>query len=66
MTDEQRAAFVMSQSACALIEAMGMHAENMQREQRGMAMAYNDTAFLDLVNRYGIHHNAVLTTFGEV
>lgn len=65
MTDEQRAAFVMSQSACALIEAMGMHAENMQRQAVGHSMAYTEHAFDDLLNRYSIHHNAVLTTFGE-
>lgn len=63
MTDEQRAAFVFSQSACALIEAMGMVAENKHREQCGHSVAYGDEAFAALIDKYGIHHNAVLTTF---
>ena len=63
MTDEQTAAYVMSQAAAALIEAMGMQAENMQRSHLGQSMAYNDEAFFTLNNMRGIHHNAVLTTF---
>ena len=60
MNENENAAYVMSQAACALIEAMGMHAENMQRQQLGQSMAYSDEAFLKLINRYGIHHNAVI------
>lgn len=63
MTDEQRAAFVFSQSTCALIEAMGMVAENKYREHRGETIAYVEDSFDALLNKYGIHHNAVLTTF---
>ena len=63
MTAEQRAAYIMSQSSCALIEAMGMQAENMQREALGQSMAYNDKAFIELINRFSIHHNAVISTF---
>ena len=64
MTEEQNAAYVFSQSACALIEAMGMVAENKQREGLGHSMAYTEEAFDALINKYGIHHNAVITTFG--
>ena len=65
MTNEQRAAYVMSQSACALIEAMGMQAENKQRETLGQSMAYDEQAFLDAITRNGIYHNAVMSTLLE-
>ncbi len=64
MTPEQQAAFIQAQPACAQVEALGMHAENMQREALGQSMAYDEEAFHSLITKYGIHHNAVLTTFG--
>ncbi len=65
MTNEQKAAYVNSQSVCALIEAMGMAAENQQRAHRGESAAYVEGAFTDLIEKYGIYHNAVLTTFQD-
>lgn len=62
MDPVQRAAFLMSQTACALIEAMGMQALNKQREALGHSMAYDDQAFADLIDKYGISHNAALHT----
>ena len=62
MTDEQRAAFLISQTTCAMIEAMGMHADNMQRQHQGASMAYDGGAFENLINKYGIGHNAALDT----
>ena len=41
----------------AEIEMNGMIAENKQREVEGSAMAYREQAFIDLVDKYGIHHN---------
>jgi len=64
MTDEQKAAFIMSQTACALIEAAGMTAENNQRLHAGHSMAYTEDAFLNLIEQYGISHNAVLNFLG--
>ena len=63
MTPEQAAAYVNSQVACATIEAAGMTALNMQRESLGLSMAYEDDAFDALINKYGIHHNTVLSLF---
>ena len=51
------AAYLMSQAACALIEAMGMAATNQQREHRGESVAYNHTDFLNLLMRYSIEQN---------
>jgi len=63
MTPEQQAAYVNAQATCAMIEAMGMVALNEQRKVLGHSMAYDDQAFSDLINKYGIHHNAVLTCY---
>jgi hypothetical protein len=54
------AAYVNAMVACAMIEAMGMQAENSQRSHLGLSMAYDDKAFNDVIEKYGIHHNAVL------
>ena len=61
MTPEQLAIYVNSQVACALIEATGMQAENQQRAHRGESVAYGEERFTALIDKYGIHHNAVLT-----
>jgi len=63
MTEEQKAAYVNAQATAALIEAMGMAAENMQREQHGQSIAYNEKAFQDVIEKWGIHHNAVIRLF---
>lgn len=63
MTPEQKAAYVMAQAACALIEAMGMTAANQQRSVIGASMAYDDDAFAGVITRYGIHHNSVMAIF---
>jgi hypothetical protein len=41
----------------AEIEMNAMIAENKQREILGHSMAYNEKDFMDLIDRYGIHHN---------
>ena len=63
MTPEQQAAYVIAMAACVTAEAAAMQAENQQRSHRGEAVAYTGQAFTDLINQYGIHHNAVLTMF---
>ena len=65
MTPEQSAAYIMSQSACALIEAFGMMSENMQRVHRGESLAYLETAFADIIERYGIYYNSVSTVLRQ-
>lgn len=63
MTPEQQAAYIMAQAASAMIEAIGMAAENLQRDRRGEAIAYNEQAFTDLILKYGIYHNATIGFF---
>ena len=60
MTPEENIVYINSQIACALIEALGMQAENDQRKVLGSSMAYIYEDFEKLPNRYGIHHNAVV------
>ena len=65
MTPEQQAAYINAQTAAALIEMQSMIAKNKERETNGSALAYGEEAFLELIERYGLHHNAILTTFGR-
>ena len=58
MNDKQ--VFVISQSACAMITALGMQAENKQREVLGQSMAYTEQDFLGVIDGHGIGQNAVL------
>ena len=55
-----QAAYINAQVACAMITAMGMQAENMQRSMLGQSMAYTHEAFAELIEEYGIHHNATV------
>lgn len=42
----------------AEIEMNAMVAENKQREACNESMAYRDSDFMNLIEKYGIHHNA--------
>ena len=53
--------FLNSQIACAMIEAMGMQAANKQREIIGDSMAYTESHFLSLIDKYELGHNSVIT-----
>mgnify|MGYP001607021024 FL=1 len=63
MTPEQKAAYVIAMSACAMAEIAGMQAENQQRAHRGESIAYTKDAFAALADKHGIHHNAVIGLF---
>ncbi len=61
MTPEQDAAYIISQSACAMIEAMGMQAQNQLATAEGASLPYGEHEFKALIEKHGIHHNAVMT-----
>jgi hypothetical protein len=63
MTPEQQAAFVNSQTAVAMITAMGMVAANQHRLSLGQSIAYDEGAFNDLIAQHGLGHNDVVTFF---
>jgi len=65
MTPEQQAAYVFAQSVSALIEAMGMISDNMDRARKGESQAWDNEEFNNLIVKYGIHHNAVIGLYQQ-
>ena len=59
------AAFVISQAAAAVIEALGMHAENQQRLACGCSVAYDAAAFAEVIAARGLDPHAVRRTLQE-
>ena len=60
MEKEERVAYIISQSVCAMVTAMGMQAENEQRKVLDQSMAYGDEAFEKVLDDFGVHHNNVI------
>lgn len=60
MTENQQAAYVIAQAACATITAMGMQADN---DQHPEDQPHTKEDFDALIEEWGIHHNAVLGEF---
>ena len=63
MTEDQKAAYVHAQVACAMADLFGMLAANTERQQQGYAPAYDQDAFFNLKEEYCISHNDVLKLF---
>lgn len=63
MDDMQKAAYIIAMAACANIEAQGMMAENQVSLHLSSEAKYTKEDFDALADKYGIHHNAVLTLF---
>jgi hypothetical protein len=63
MTPEERAAYVIGQSICALAEIEAMKAANRERLSDGKALAYDEAAFFAVQDTYCISHNAVISLF---
>ena len=59
------AVYALSQIVCAQAEAMGMAADNHNAFTLGKAPPYLLDDFKKLIDRYGISHNAILTTMQE-
>lgn len=57
MDNEHEILYFKMQMLQAEIEMNAMIAENKQREILGQSLAYSESAFLALIERYGIHHN---------
>jgi hypothetical protein len=56
-----RAAYVVSQAAAAIVEALGMAAENQRRLTMGESPAYGESDFFNLSTRCGLDHNSVVS-----
>lgn len=55
------AAKLIANSSAALIEAMGMMSENIERANRGESLAYTEDAFNKVVMNNGIDYNSVMS-----
>lgn len=55
------AAKLIANSSAALIEAMGMMSENIERANRGESLAYTEKAFNKVVMNNGIDYNSVMS-----
>lgn len=55
------AARLIANSSAALIEAMGMMSENIERANRGESLAYTEEAFNKMVMNNGIDYNSVMS-----
>ena len=65
MTEEQSAAYVNAQTIAARAEVEGMVAENQQRAACGNAMAFDGADFETVIEKYGLHHNALIALFNS-
>lgn len=61
MDHQHRAVFIFSQSISCMAEIEGMKAENQMREMKGQTIAYGKEAFLDVIKKYGLEHNSVVS-----
>ncbi len=58
------AAKLIANSSAALIEAMGMMSENIERANRGESLAYTENHFMKLIQDNGITYNDVIQRGG--
>lgn len=65
MTEEQKAAYVFAQAIAALVELESMKAANLMREMQGKSIAYGEEEFLALIEKWGIHNNAMISLFHD-
>ena len=65
MNENQRTAYIFSQSVAAMAEIEAMKAANTYREMRGETIAYDEAAFMHVINQYGLGTNAVMKFLQE-
>lgn len=65
MRGEEKVAYVNAMTACALAEIAAMQAANAHMAIIGEGPVYDAQHFRDVPDRFGIHHNAVLSLFHE-
>lgn len=65
MEENSRVAYIISQSVAAMITAMGMQAENKQREHLGQSVAYQEDSFQKVIIEHGIRTNDVISYLRE-
>lgn len=60
MTQEQNLVYVQGRLLQAAIHMHAMVAENTMCQLRGTSPAYGEDQFLQLIDEYGVHHNALV------
>jgi hypothetical protein len=63
VTPEQQAAYINAQACCASLEGAAMHAANVLQIRQGEPPPFGYEAFIQLIDKYGIGHNAVIGFF---
>ena len=63
MTQQQAAAYIFAQAVCAQAEIAGMQARNDCYQDGGTPVGQDE--FIAVIEKYGIHPNAVLRLFEE-
>jgi len=61
MTEEQNIVYTQGMLLQARIELEAMLTANQERIHRDETLAYGEDAIRDLIERYGVHHNALIT-----
>ena len=62
MNEEQNIVYTQGIILQARIELEAMLAANTERIGRGQSLAYNEESIRGLIERHGIHHNALIST----
>ena len=61
MTEEQRIVYMQAHILCVQIEFEAMKTFNHERRSNGLADAYDEKAFMDLIENSQIGHNVCIT-----
>jgi len=65
MTGEQKAALINSQTACALIKAMGMKTANDAAIDQHACPPHQEFEFENLISDHSLDYNAVINLFNS-
>jgi hypothetical protein len=65
MTPEQKAAYIISQTACMLVACAEMTAENQWRERCNQGQAWPASCFAELPKEFGLIKDQVKAFFDE-
>jgi hypothetical protein len=56
---DEKIAVLLARIACANLRSAGMQAENTERERNGLALAYGERAFNDVITEEGVGWNDI-------
>ena len=65
MTPEQAAAYVYAQAVAAQAEIFAMRSHDEWELARGGNGIYTEASYQQVIEKYGLHHNALHTTFAD-